>query len=198
MRTFCIIVSENRERTVAAHQHFAERGVAADFVDGINGPAFGLRTEHEYVFGPERDMIAPAQVGLCLSHLMVWTMCLHSNEPGPFLILEDDADFPSDWQDKLDEALACTPHDADMLYLGSCCCADKPQTHVRGPVFEVKWPLCTHAILVWKKALPTLLRTQRDVWAKIDLSLYHRTLDKLRVYTVLPSLVGQRGTPLHP
>ena len=95
-------------------------------------------------------------------------------------------------------ALNHTPEDVDLLFVGNCNCADKPQEQVSGPVFDVRYPFCNHAYIVWKKALQTLLSTQRTLSANMDLDLYFNTYPKLRVYSVLPSVIAQRGTPLSP
>ncbi len=40
--------------------------------------------------------------------------------------MEDDALLPADWRERVETALAQTPADFDMLYLGSCCCVGHP------------------------------------------------------------------------
>jgi len=204
MRTFCITLPENPERTDGARKHFADMGVPdVEFVAGICAKTFGLFTTHPYLQDdPKRggSIIPQRQVGCMLSHYMLWSaLALQPDDrDDSFLVLEDDAEFPVDWEARTVEALNDAPKDADMLYLGSCCTADKPKAQVKGDVWEVKWPLATHAYVVWKKALPVLLATQRDVYAPVDLSLYFKTLPLLRVYTVLPRIVSQRGTELSP
>lgn len=59
-------------------------------------------------------------------------------------------------------------------------------------------PTCTHAYIVYKKALEKLLMTQRDIWAPIDLALIFRSFPHLNVYTVLPRICGQRGQDIAP
>lgn len=200
-RTLCLTLPETPERTAGARKHFADMGVeGVEYVDGICAKSFGVFTTHPYLHDdPKRGgcIIPQQQVGCMLSHYLLWSACRLLNEERVF-ILEDDAEFPVGWQERLARALADTPADADLLFVGSCCTADKPKTLVRGEVWEVKWPLATHAYVVWRKALPVLLETQRDVYAPVDLALYFKTLPRLRVYTVLPRIVSQRGTELHP
>ncbi len=201
MKTFCITLPETPERTAEARVHFEHYDVDAEFYTGIHAATFGLFTTHPYLHDdPKRGghIIPQRQVGCTLSHISLWSALTLIEQEHQFFILEDDAEFHAGWQDQLAAALRDTPADADMLYVGSCCCADKPQTHVKGNVWDVRWPLCNHSYVVWAKALPTLLATQRDVYAPIDIALYFKTLPQLRVYTVLPRLISQRGTPLHP
>ncbi len=200
MRIICLNVPEDTERRVQAEAHFRERGVTVEWMDGINAKVAGLFTTHPYLHNdPERGghIIPQGQVGVALSHIMAWTVCQFLDDPC-VMIVEDDVDFPEDWRERLSGALFSVPKDADMLYVGSCNCADKPTLHIAGDVFEVKWPFCTHAYIVWKKALPVMLATQRKIYAPVDLALYFETLPKLRVYTVLPTIALQRGTPLSP
>lgn len=200
MRIICLHVSEDTDRLVAAVEHFRERGVKVEWLDGINAKVAGLFTTHPYLNDdPKRGghIIPQRQVGSALSHIMAWTVCRFLDDEC-VMIVEDDVEFAPDWKPQLAQAMAEVPADADMLYVGSCNCDDKPKTRIKGNVWEVKWPFCTHAYIVWKKALPIMLATHRKIYAPIDLSLYFETLPHLRVYTVLPTIMLQRGTPLSP
>ena len=113
-----------------------------------------------------------------------------------FLILEDDAKLTDDWMGKADDAIKSVPKDWDMLYIGSCCCEGKPSKLIKNQVWEVRYPLCTHAYFVAKKALPVLLETNRKMWAPIDIGLTYDSHPLLKVYTVLPRIVEQFDTDI--
>jgi GR25 family glycosyltransferase involved in LPS biosynthesis len=115
---------------------------------------------------------------------------------GRFLILEDDALFPMDWKKRLDEALSHTPDDTDILLIGSSNTQDKAKKQISGPVWEVKYPFCTHAYVVWSKALPVLLAKMRDCYTNIDIAMVQRAYPHLKVLTVLPRIVSQRNMEL--
>lgn len=203
MRAYCITLPETPDRTAALKEHLlavGPGGTKTSFVDGIHAKSFGLLTCHPYeVDHPGTGYMIPQKhVGLCLSHYLVWSIARHSGEPGPFMVIEDDAEFAPDWQERLRRALDDTPDDADLLMIGNCNCAGKPTRHVAGEVHHVQWPQATHAYVVWPQALPRLLATQRDVWAPIDLALIFRSYPTLNVYTVLPRIVGQRNMELAP
>ncbi|MFA6241945.1 MAG: glycosyltransferase family 25 protein, partial [Candidatus Hydrogenedentales bacterium] len=188
------------KRREEAIQHFRERGLYVEWMFGINAEATGLITTKPYRSDDPSlgFLLPPRKVGCFLSHYMAWTICNHLDDD-PIMIVEDDADFPEDWIERVQLALEHVPEDADMLYIGNCNCADKPKDQISGEIFEVRYPFCTHAYVVWKKALPVLLASQRgELSAPIDLSLYYKSYPKLRVYTVLPRIVAQRGTPLSP
>lgn len=194
MKSFCITLPETPERTQRAREHFADIGLDVHFIQGIHAKTFGLLTSHTYDHDhPSEGYHIPSKhVGLCLSHYIAWSICAAMPDD-MFMILEDDALFEPSWKDRTEKALADVPQDWDMLFIGSCNCADKPQIHTSGDVFEVKWPQCTHATIITKKGIQTLLETQRDVFAPIDLALIHRSFERMKVYTVLPRIVNQHG-----
>lgn len=190
---------ETPSRELLAQRHFAERNLAVQFMPSINGEVFGLQTTREYnLNGGEPHngyKVPPRVVGIYLSHITVW-MAASLMGDDMFFILEDDAAFADDWHERLKNALADVPPDFDILYVGSCCTKDKPNALVKGEVFIVEWPLCLHAYIIAKKALPTLIRTQRNCYAPIDVALAIHTLPYLKAYTVLPRIVSQRTMDL--
>lgn len=197
MRLICITLPETPERTAAAMTHFSKREAYVDFIDGVHAKTFGLLTCHTY----DRDhpnegyLIPQKHVGLCLSHFLAWSIAWAYGDQFT-IIMEDDCELAEDWEERLDKAIADAPQEFDMIYLGSCATADKPKEHVTGDLWRVTYPLCTHCVLIRRKALPVLLRTQRDIWAPIDLALYFRSLPELNVLTLLPPLASQRNQDL--
>jgi GR25 family glycosyltransferase involved in LPS biosynthesis len=194
VRTLCITLPETPERKKEAQKHFNERGVKVDWLHGIGAKTFGLQTSHTYEFDHPGTgyVVDPKHVGLHLSHYMAW-QAMALLEEDYFLLLEDDADFAPDWEMRFIQALTYCPRDTDLLFVGSCNTFDKPRVDLGYGNFHVKWPQCTHAYIVFKRALPILLSTQRDSFAPIDLSLILRSFEYLNVVTVLPRIVGQRG-----
>jgi GR25 family glycosyltransferase involved in LPS biosynthesis len=195
---FCISCpKELPEEHAAAVAHFKERGVDAEFVNGIHAETFGVLAWRPYTKDDPKGgyLIRMAQVGLALSHYMVWQICLrHGDET--FLILEADSEFPENWKPRMESALLDCPEDWQILLLGSCNCSDKPQSQIKGEVFEVKYPFTTHAYIVKLSAIPILLDSCRDASAHIDITMIDRAYPKLRTFTVLPRIVGQRGRVL--
>jgi len=202
MKTLIICCPEFPERNEAAKRHLNSRGLEPESIWGIHGETFGLLPSRPYNEDrPGCGFLNPiSQVGLMLSHYMVWQVCqqvcLYSPLPDEFLILEDDAKFPEDWIERLDVAMADIPADWDIFLIGSSNTHDKPKKQICGDVWEVKYPFCTHAYMVRRKALQTLLANCRDATLKIDISLIKNAYPLLKVYTMLPRLVEQRGTEL--
>lgn len=200
LRTFCISLPECPERKEKARKHFQERGLTdVMFFDGIHAERAGIRTIHNYdVDHPGTNFnIGHKIVGIALSHIMLWHVMNHLYDDH-YLVLEDDCRFPEYWHGRLSNALRDVPKDFDMLYPGSCCCEGKPKTHIAGEVFEVKYPLCTHAMVIAKKAIPTLLSTHRKIYGPVDCTMVFHSHPLLKVYTVLPRIFDQFDTVISP
>ncbi len=205
MKTFIICCPEFPERNEAAKRHLASRGLEPESIWGIHGETFGLLPSRPYNEDrPGCGFLNPiSQVGLMLSHYMVWQVCQQMPSPeledaneDEFLILEDDAKFPEDWNERLHVAMTDIPADWDIFLIGNSNTHDKPKKQICGDVWEVKYPFCTHAYMVRRKALQTLLANCRDATLKIDIALIKLAYPLLRVYTCLPRIVEQRGTEL--
>ena len=200
MTIFCISCpKELPEEHAAAVKHFTERNVPARFINGIHAETFGVLAwrPHAGNFPKGGELIRMAQVGLSLTHYMTWQIC-HFYDENTFIILEADADFPENWLERMAQVKRDLPADWDILLIGSSNCSDKAQTNIKGEIFEVKYPFTTHAYMVNRKALPVLIECVRDASQNIDLALIEKAYPRLRVFTVLPRIVGQRGRDLMP
>jgi GR25 family glycosyltransferase involved in LPS biosynthesis len=196
MRTFVITLRGSTDRLEQTKKSFGE-GLQVFY--GINGEEMGLRTVHPYeVDHPGSGyLISPKHVGLCLSHHMLWG-ALSLLPDDHFLILEDDAEFTPGWRDYLAADLPLLPPSWDLFYIGSCNCAGAEREFIGGGVYRVRWPMCTHAYMVRRKALPILLERHRRVFAPIDLSMMFQCLPGMEVFARLPRLVHQRNTDISP
>jgi hypothetical protein len=199
VRPFVLTVSEYTERTEFIRRHLRAEGIEAEEFDCINANLAGLKTIHPY----ERDApdsgwnIGSKPVCLLVSFQMFWKAALYMPDDY-FLFLEWDCKFLPGWRERTEQALLDVPPDFDFLFLGSCCCNGKPQTHVKGEVWDVKYPMCNHAQIIAKKALHVLLSTQRKFYAPADISLALHAFPLLKVYTVLPRVAEQFDTVLEP
>ncbi len=198
MKCFTITLPEDPERENRARQHFKERGVVTEWFDGIHAQTAGLSTEHTYeIDNPGTGFrIGYKPTGIWISHIMIWK-ALNLLPDQHFMVLEVDAKFPVDWPARTERALKDVPADFDGLFIGSCCCQGRPTTHIKGEVFEVKWPACTHAVIWAKKAFP-VLTSLRKIHAPIDLEFSLGLAGKLKLYTVLPRICDQFDTEIWP
>ncbi len=197
MKTFLITCPELSNDLIEAKKHLDARGIDFDVIQGIHGETFGLLPSRPYNEDrPGQGHLTPiSQVGLTLSHYMTWQVCQHC--PGDeFMILEADCKFPADWKERLDIEMDDLLDDWDIFLIGNSNTHDKEKKHICGDVWEVKYPFCTHAYIVRRKALQVLLTHCRDATMKIDLLMIKKAYPLLRVFTMLPRLVEQRGTDL--
>lgn len=197
IRPFVVTLQEMPEKEKFIIDHLKSVGIEAETFNGIHGSTSGLRTIWPYeVDAPGSGWnIGMKPVATWLSFYMLYA-CLNMQPDEYYLQMEWDCKWPADWRSRTESALRDVPPDFDMLYLGSCCTKEMPQTHVKGQVWDVKYPQCGHATVIAKKAFPVLLSTQRKVYAPLDISLLFHTLPKLKVYTVLPRIAEQFDTNL--
>ncbi|MBM2845741.1 MAG: hypothetical protein HW407_1053 [Bacteroidetes bacterium] len=199
IRPVVVVVQELPHRTEFILKELASKGIEPDVFNGFDSQQCGLRTEHTYEFDSPGSgyRIGAKEIANWVSFYSLWS-ALNMQADEHFLQLEWDADFHPGWFQRAEKALRDTPEDFDMLQLGSCCCMDKPRTQVAGDVWQVKWPACGHATILARKCIPALLRSQRKVWAPMDLSLIFGTFEQegIKLFTVLPRMADQFNTNL--
>ncbi len=196
LRKFVLTLPEDPARTERVMAHFKERGIE-DVAEiwGIHAEKAGLNTSHPYlVDNPhENFLIGPKLTGVYLGHYVAWSV-MNALPDSHFLLFENDVVLNPDFKERMEKALLDVPEDFDVLFLGHGCTKTRPTTHIKGEVFDVRYPLCNHAMIYAKKALPLILRTQRDCYGPVDCMLFFHSFPQLKVYTVKPSLAGQVGT----
>lgn len=195
LRTICLCLPEKPDRIEAAKAHFAARGVTAEFFWGIHATTAGLITTHPYeVDNPGSGFrMGAGPTGCWLSHYMLWS-ALQWAPDERVLVLEDDAELAPDFVARLEQALIDAPANFDLLYVGSCCTQGHKRDHVKGDVYKIDYALCTHAYVLRRAVVPTLLRTLRKVWAPIDIQLVRECFPQLATYAILPRIASQFNT----
>lgn len=182
---YCITLRQSPERTRLAQQHFDECGLNVTMFPGIHAPTFGLVTEKKA--NPRKDdyIIAPGQVGCLLSHYMLWqTLQFLPHEE--VLIIEDDAVFCADFAMKFECLKNQLPVDWQFCYVGH----GNERTSIA--IEPTKYEAGTHAYMVKKNALETLLATNQEARTHCDIQIGQNSLPHLNSYRMCPSLVGQR------
>ena len=186
--------------------HLLSLDIPATPFTGYDCSESGLITTHPY----ERDhpgsgyRIGPKTVNMCLSHLTMWRSCellegTNGAQPSDsFLFLEDDVRFRPDWYVRFSRAFAALPPSWDLLYVGSCCCADKQNNLIAPDLYRVRYALCTHAYAVRRKALSVLQAACARIYAGIDISMCLHGIPKLETYAILPRVADQFETVISP
>lgn len=196
-RTFCITLRETPKRKEEAIKYFKQVGLNVEIFDGIHGESFGLKTTiPNYDIIPGREyFITQGAVGCILSHLTLWNILLHQPED-EFFIVEDDAQLCDDFFEKFAKFKLELPDDWEMAYVGYLLSSGEKiesiATNVSDNVVIVE-PICTHAYLVKKSAIKTLIETNQIAWTPLDIQICKRSLSKLTHYASKTSLVGQRS-----
>ena len=197
IRPFVVTLQELPEKEKFIMEHFKSVGLQAECFNGLHGVTAGLRTVYPY----ERDApgsgwnVGIKPVATWVSFWALWSAMSYMPETH-FMQLEWDSKFPTDWRVRTEAALRDVPQDFDMLYIGSCCTDGQNKKQVKGEVWSGILPQCGHGIIIAKKALPVILKTQRKIYAPLDISLLLHTLPLLKVFTVLPRIVSQFNTDI--
>jgi hypothetical protein len=197
IRAFVVTLQEVPEREHFIRDHFKQVGVEAESFNGLHAVTAGLQT----VFPYERDSpgsgwnIGKKPVACWVSFWALWSAMQFMSDTH-FLQLEYDSKFPDDWRKRTEQALLDVPNDFDMLYLGSCCTKDMPREHVKGDVHAMQYVQCGHGTVIAKKALPTILKHCRKIYAPLDIHLMLHVLPHLKVYVVLPRIIDQWNTQI--
>lgn len=185
------------ERCIESANYFREQGIDIYWTYGIHGEGFGIEASRPY----QRDVpntdwrLEPRTVAGYLSGYQILNVALSHPEWEYFAIIEEDCRLVENWRERLTQALEDVD-DFDMLYVGSCCTEGRPKTHIKGEVYEVKFPLCGHFTIINRRCLPVLLAGMRNCCIPFDIHLFDNIMDQLKVRTILPRIANQPKTYL--
>jgi GR25 family glycosyltransferase involved in LPS biosynthesis len=198
-KIFCLTLKRTPLRKEYAQNHFISHGIDnVTFFDGIDGDRFGLRTVIPYKddnpTGPDY-FIKQGRIGCILSHYMLWTT-LSYLPYDEIIIFEDDAVLCDGFIGKFLEYKQNLPYNWEYVFIGHCCL---PPPSMQFPIAKniitcSHPPMCTHAYMIKKSAIPMLLDTNAQAWAAVDIQIQKRSLKYLKHYVFLPPLVDQIST----
>lgn len=198
-RTFVISTRSGNDRFLKAANHLDSRGISYERFIGVDWRVSGLETRFTYDYDHPGTgfKISSKLVCLSFSHYILWR-ALEFCEGDYFWILEDDSEWDIDWKPRYEQAFSSLPDDWDLLWIGSCCTMNRPSKKIANNVWEIKYPMCTHAYMVRKKAIPKLVQSLDKIYAPLDVALFLHAMPDLNVYTILPRLCGQFNTTITP
>lgn len=192
-RTFVLTVDKTWSKWETTHDHLKQHGIEAEPFIGIDKTKCRLEPEMLFELNARGEKMGQGPLVTYLTHYMAWMVMQYLPED-VFWVLEDDAQLTDNWRYDYSEAMSVLPEDWDIVFLGSCCTHSQFRFHVDKNLFVVRYPMCTHAVMYRKKALPTLLRIHQKIWAPLDIAMKYDSLPSLNVYTILPRIVNQRGS----
>ncbi len=204
-RTFVLTVRRDIQRFNDTVAHLDEQGIKWERFDGMDNTITRLQAKDTFDFDRAGDRLDAKHIAATLTHYLLWNMMSYQPDES-FVALEFDVRFVDGWQQQFDDAMSVLPEDWDLVYLGSCCCKDretyrvlpKDNPYEKTNLFDVRYPLCGHAIMYRKKCLETLLTVHQKINMPLDIAMYQMSLPKLRCYTILPRIVEQHNTFLPP
>ena len=189
-RTFVLTINRQIKRFDDTVEHLESIGINWERFEGMDNTVCRLNPVDTFDLDRVGERIGPKHIAATLTHYLLWKTMLYQPDES-FWALEFDARFVDGWRDQCEEAMSVLPDDWDVLFLGSCCTSGREQTHIGKNLYEVHWPLCNHAMMYRKKALPTLLDAHQRISAPLDIAMTLQSLPKLRTYCVIPRLVEQ-------
>ena len=204
-RTFVLTVRRPIKRFDDTVNHLDEKGIKWERFDGMDNQICRLQAMDTFDLDRAGERLQAKHVAATLTHYLLWqTMKYQPDES--FVALEFDVRFVETWEAQFYDAMSVLPDDWDLVYLGSCCCKGRESYPVTKKflngaqattnLYDVRYPLCGHAIMYRKKCLETLLTIHQKINAPLDISMFMYSLPKLRCYTILPRIVEQHNTPL--
>lgn len=162
MRTFCITCRESGRKEDAA-KHFAERGLAVEWWEGV----WQTRKDAEAIFDP----------GCNASHRTLW-QALQIGGIEEALILEDDALLCRDFAAHLEAFRNTLPDSWQMAWLGYLRSGDEAHG--------------THCYAVKASALPALIEANIKPKFGVDVQISRLAMTKLQTHFACPVLAIQR------
>ncbi len=127
----------------------------------------------------------------------LWWNVLIKQPEDEFLILEDDAILCNDFFNKFQTFKSELPSDWEFAYIGwlkpTGIYDNKQIIDVSNNVITGITPFCTHAYLVKKSALKTLIETNQLACNPIDIQIIERSLPRLKYYISKIPLITQRS-----
>ena len=196
-KTFCITLKDTPERKRITEKHFIDNKLDVIFFNGINGNTFGLKSTIPYMDDdPTGDgfLLKTGQIGCLLSHYMLWQTLWHLPHD-EFLILEDDVILTENFKENFIKYKSQLPSDWQYVFVGHCCLPpEENQIKISDNIITTNHPpMCTHAYMIRRSAIPVLLDTNHIAWAAVDIQIQKKSLNFLKHYVFIPPLINQQS-----
>lgn len=201
-KMFCITLKNTPDRKKYAENQFLENGLDVTFFEGIDGKKFGLNTNIPYMDDVPNwkpcdgspYYISQGHVGCILSHYMLWNVLKYLSYD-KILIFEDDVILNENFKENLLKIKSNLPDDWQYVFVGHCCCPDENNIHeVSNGIYITNTPpMCTHAYMIKKESIETLIETNSMAWSHIDIQIQKLSLGSngLKYYVCIPPLADQ-------
>lgn len=196
-RIWVLSVERHIQRYDDTSIHLDRLGIPFEKFNGFDNTKTRLLPMDSFDFDRVGEHIGPKHIAATLSHMAIWFVMSYQPDDH-FIVFEYDVRIATNFAEQYAEVMENLPDDWQVCFLGSCCCAGRKQTQIKGNVYEVEMPLCGHALMYRKSALPILIREHQKIHQPLDIAMVTQSLPLLKTYVVLPRIVEQHGTPLPP
>ena len=87
------------------------------------------------------------------------------------------------------------PSDWQYVFVGHCCLPpEENQIKISDNIITTNHPpMCTHAYMIRRSAIPVLLDTNHIAWAAVDIQIQKKSLNFLKHYVFIPPLINQQS-----
>lgn len=194
-RIWVLSVDRHIQRYDDTEIHLNQLGIPFEKFNGFDNQRCQLLPVQTFDFDRVGEKIGPKHIAATLSHMAIWYVMLYQSDDH-FIVFEYDVRVQPNFAEQYAEVMSNLPEDWQIVNFGACCCAGREQTLVKGNVYKVAQPLCGHAIMYRKSALPILIREHQKIHQPLDIAMITQSWPLLKSFVVLPRIVEQHGTPL--
>jgi glycosyl transferase family 25 len=191
-----INLKKDTQKLESITKQLEKQNIVFERFDAINGKTLDNKDE----FTPFcNNFCSSGLKGCALSHYNVWKNCITKGYDS-IMVLEDDAIFIDNFDEKFQSIYNSIPKDYDIIYLGSLFYCDPTQTFnrlwgykntkINENVLQVEGCAGTHAYIITRKCIEKIINEK--LYFHIDSNLMDFVKKyNLTVYAVTPMLIKQ-------
>lgn len=194
IKTFVISLSDFPIRTQHIVSECQKHNIDFEFFDAVNGYKLGVIPEeyNKLEFPSKNVKMSKGAMGCAMSHYILWNLIKYLPYE-EFLILEDDCIFEDNFWDKFKERYEQLPPNWQMAFVGWIHYGKDIIFSRISDSLSVRIPSATHAYMIKKTAVQTLIESLHPIHSPVDLQLIDKAYPKLDYYVFEPSLVKQKS-----
>lgn len=185
-KIFCINLARRPDRRLQAIAEFDKFNIMpVEFVEAVDG----LTLPETNFVSRNGSKVSPAELGCTLSHLKIVKMAKEQKLKN-YLVLEDDVEFPPDFNLIFNKLFQTVPLDYHMIYIGGN--HEGGYQMVNQHVAKVFRTFTTHAIGIHHTAYDALIKVLGKENDKADMCMASLQ-SSLNCYSFIPNLAFQRA-----
>ena len=213
MQALIINLEKDIDRYTKLEKKCKSLGYVPHRIDAIYGKELSKQEFKDKTTDFCNNFCTPGMVGCWLSHMKCWQYIVDNNLDRA-LVLEDDAVFVEDYQEKMDEIEPTFPDNFDMVFLGNLSSNDAERNDniqslvslmykhifflpgkyekINSNLYKTNMVIGTQGYIISNKGAKQCLKILNLVNGHLDVNI-SKNLDKIDVYIVYPSLINQNN-----